>query len=263
MSQRFEKQGFENKVVIVTGASAGIGLAAAQQFANQGAAVMICARNQQGLEQAQQQIGGQVQTMALDLADDEAMPHLIEHTVKQFGRLDVLVNNAAVTRHKMINAMSLENWRKNFGVTVDATFVGTQAAMQIMAKQQSGGAIVNVSSSCSTKATFGVSGYSAAKAAMESFSRCAAIEGAALGVRVNTVVPGSVATAASEAAVQGNQKIQDAIHATIPMQRSATADEVANAIVFLASDQASFITGVELPVDGGKLAQLYVPTTLV
>jgi len=175
----------------------------------------------------------------------------------------VLVNNAAVTRHRTIEHMSLEQWRKNFSVTADATFIGTKTAMGIMAEQEKGGAIVNVSSSCGSRATVGVSGYSAAKAAANSFSNCAAMEGAALGVRVNSVVPGSVVTAASEAAVSGNEKVQQAINATIPMQRSGQPEEIAAAILFLASDDASFITGVELPVDGGKLAQLYVPTTLV
>ncbi len=254
---------FNNKVVIVTGASAGIGLAAAKQFANEGAKVIICARGEEKLAAAAKEIGNGCTYKALDLEDTQAFATLIEDTAEKYGRLDVLVNNAAVTRHKTIDAMTLELWRKNFAVTADATFIGTKTAMAIMAKQEQGGAIVNVSSSCGSRATVGVSGYSAAKAAADSFSNCAAMEGAAQGIRVNSVIPGSVATAASEAAVAGNQKIQDAIHATIPMGRSATPEEVSAAICFLASDEASFITGVELPVDGGKLAQLYVPTTLI
>ena len=257
---------FEDKVAIVTGSSLGIGLSAAAGFAAEGAHVVLCARNAERLKEAADKIlstGGKVSFRAVDLEDTDAFKALIEDTAAEHGRLDVLVNNAAVTRHKMISAMTLEQWRKNFSVTADATFVGTKTAMAIMAKQEQGGAIVNVSSSCGSKATVGVSGYSAAKAAADSFSNCAAMEGAAQGIRVNSVVPGSVATAASEAAVAGNQHIQDAIHATIPMQRSGRPEEIAAAILFLASDDASFITGVELPVDGGKLAQLYVPTTLV
>lgn len=257
---------FEGKVAIVTGSSLGIGLSAAQGFAAEGAHVVLCARNAERLKEAAQLItddGGKVSFRAVDLEDTDSFKALIEDTAAEHGRLDVLVNNAAVTRHKMISAMTLEQWRKNFSVTADATFVGTKTAMSIMAKQEQGGAIVNVSSSCGAKATIGVSGYSAAKAAADSFSNCAAMEGATQGIRVNSVVPGSVATAASEAAVAGNESVQDAIHATIPMQRSGRPEEIAAAILFLASDEASFITGVELPVDGGKLAQLYVPTTLV
>lgn len=260
------KNRFEDKVVIVTGSSLGIGFAAAQGFAQEGAHVVLCARNEQRLVDATkniQSLGGAASYRAIDLEDTSTFKTLIDETADEHGRLDVLVNNAAVTRHKMISAMTLEQWRKNFSVTADATFVGTKAAMAIMSKQGTGGAIVNVSSSCGSRATIGVSGYSAAKAAADSFSNCAAMEGAAVGVRVNSVVPGSVATAASEAAVSGNQKMQDAINVTIPMQRSGQPEEIAAAILFLASDDASFITGVELPVDGGKLAQLYVPTTLV
>jgi len=257
---------FENKVVIVTGGSAGIGFAAAKKFAEEGAYVVICARNADHLMQAAEAIrasGGQCDYHAIDLEDTHGFQQLIEQTAEDHGRLDVLVNNAAVTRHKTIDAMTLELWRKNFVVTADATFIGTKTAMAIMGLQESGGAIVNVSSSCGSRATIGVSGYSAAKAAADSFSNCAAMEGARKNIRVNSVVPGSVATAASEAAVAGNQAVQDAIHDTIPMGRSGTPDEIAAAILFLASDEASFITGVELPVDGGKLAQLYVPTTLI
>ncbi len=257
---------FENKVVIVTGGSEGIGLATAQQFAAEGAQVVICARNEDKLKAAVESIreqNGRCEYQVLDLEDTESFSAMIQTVAEQHGRLDVLVNNAAVTRHRTIEHMTLELWRKNFCVTADATFVGTKTAMAIMAEQSNGGAIVNVSSSCGSRATIGVSGYSAAKAAADSFSNCAAMEGAANNVRVNSVVPGSVATAASEAAVAGNEQIQDAINKTIPMQRSGRPEEVAAAICFLASDQASFITGVELPVDGGKLAQLYVPTTLI
>ena len=260
------RQRFSDKVAIVTGSSLGIGFAAAQGFAAEGAHVVLCARDVEKLRNAAKQIeqaGGSVNYQAIDLEDTDAFKALIEHTAEQHGRLDVLVNNAAVTRHRTIDQMSLENWRKNFCVTADATFLGTKTAMAIMAKQEQGGAIVNVSSSCGSRAAVGVSGYSAAKAAADSFSNCAAMEGATKGIRVNSVVPGSVVTAASEAAVAGIQQIQDAINATIPMQRSGKPEEIAAAILFLASDEASFITGVELPVDGGKLAQLYVPTTLI
>lgn len=260
------KQRFSDKVVIVTGSSLGIGYSTAFAFAAEGAHVVLCARDEQRLEKAAAEIeksGGSVSFKSVDLEQTEDFRQLIEHTAEQHGRLDVLVNNAAVTRHRTIDTMSLEQWRKNFSVTADATFIGTKTAMAIMSEQEQGGAIVNVSSSCGSRATVGVSGYSAAKAAQDSFSNCAAMEGATKGVRVNSVVPGSVVTAASEAAVAGNAQVQDAINATIPMQRSGRPEEVAAAILFLASDEASFITGVELPVDGGKLAQLYVPTTLI
>ena len=255
---------FVDKVVIVTGSSYGIGFAAAQSFAREGAHVVICARGAEKLEAAATLIrreGGAVTAVLLDLTDLESFQELIKDTAQKHGRLDVLVNNAAVTRHGMISGMSLDNWRKNFSVTADATFIGTKTAMAIMAKQGSG-SIVNVSSSCGSKAAIGVAGYSAAKAAMTHFSNCAAMEVAAQGVRINTVIPGSVDTPANQAAAGGNQNVVDALNAAIPMKRSGRPEELAAAITFLASDDASFITGVELPVDGGKLAELYVPALL-
>lgn len=255
---------FTDKVVIVTGGSSGIGLATAAAFAREGAFVSICARNQETLDSARDEIqksGFDVVTTSIDIADTSAFQDFIENTAGTAGHLDVLVNNAAVIRHGLISDMSLDRWRKNFSVTADATFVGTKTAMAIMLKQ-SGGAIVNVSSSCGSAAASGVAGYSAAKAAMTHFSNCAAMEGATKGVRINTVVPGSIDTPSNRAAIGGDKDIAKILDEAIPMKRSGTPEEVAAAILFLASDEASFITGVELPVDGGKLAELYVPTLL-
>ena len=255
---------FENRVVIVTGGSSGIGLATARGFAREGAHVVICARNAarlHGAADAIRQAGGSVSATVLDLTDLDGFSALVSETAKACGRLDVLVNNAAVTRHGMISRLSLDSWRKNFSVTVDATFVGTRAALDFMCAQGSG-TVINVSSSCGSKAAKGMAGYSAAKAAMNQFANCAAIEVADRGVRVNTVIPGSIDTPAIRAATGGDQAIIDQLESAIPMRRSGRPEEVAAAILFLASDEASFITGVELPVDGGKLAELYVPALL-
>ncbi len=255
---------FEDRVVIVTGSSYGIGRAAAEAFAREGAHVVICARGREKLEEACDAIrakGGEVTAQQIDLTDLDAFARLINDTAGTHGRLDVLVNNAAVTRHGPIATMSVDNWRKNFSVTADATFVGTREAMKIMIKQGNG-AIVNVSSSCGSRAAKGVAGYSAAKAALTRFTSCAAMEAAAHNVRINTVIPGSVDTPANQAAAQGDAEILATLEAAIPMQRSGRPEELAAAILFLASDEASFITGAELPVDGGKLAELYVPAVL-
>lgn len=255
---------FEKKVAIVTGSSYGIGRATAEALALEGAHVVICARGQEKLDEAAEAIradGGSVTATAIDLADLDAFAKLVNDTAEEHGRLDVLVNNATLTRHGPIATMSVDNWRKNFAVTADATFVGTREAMKIMIKQGHG-AIVNVSSSCGSRAAMGVAGYSAAKAALTRFTSCAAMEAAAYNVRINTVIPGSVDTPASQAATQGNQDVIDTLEAAIPMRRSGRPEELAAAILFLASDEASFITGAELPVDGGKLAELYVPASL-
>jgi NAD(P)-dependent dehydrogenase (short-subunit alcohol dehydrogenase family) len=255
---------FEDNVVIVTGSSYGIGRAAAEGFAEEGAHVVICARGQEKLDEAADAIrakGGKVTAQAIDLNDLDAFAKLIIDTAEQHGRLDVLVNNATLTRHGPIATMSVDNWRKNFSVTADATFVGTREAMKIMIKQGRG-SIVNVSSSCGSRSAMGVAGYSAAKAALTRFTSCAAMEAAAYNVRINTVIPGSVDTPASQAATQGDKDIIETLENAIPMKRSGRPEELAAAILFLASDEASFITGAELPVDGGKLAELYVPAVL-
>ena len=255
---------FEGRVAVVTGASSGIGLATATALACEGAHVVICARREEPLRAAVAEIyraGGSAAFSVLDLADLDAFERLVRDTAQQHDRLDVLVNNAAVTRHGNIGDTDVETWRRNFSVIVDATFVGTRAALSVMCPQGSG-SIVNVSSSCGSRAARGVSGYSAAKAAMNQFSQCAAMEAAEHNVRVNTVVPGSIVTPAMLAAAGGRSEVIERLEAAIPMQRSGRPEEVAAAIAFLASDEASFITGIELPVDGGKLAELYVPASL-
>ncbi len=178
-----------------------------------------------------------------------------EATARRPGRLDVLVNNAMAYTWGAIEATSTTDWRANFTTSVDGTFWGTRTAMQLMKAQPQGGSIVNLASICGTLGTAWMAGYSAAKAAVINFSRAAAAEGAAAGIRVNVVIPAVVETPATagmladEAARRNTEKL-------IPMGRVGRADELADAILFLASDEASYITGAALPVDGGRSAVL-------
>jgi len=171
------------------------------------------------------------------------------------GRLDVLVNNAMAYTFGGLDQMTSEDWHANFRTTVDATFWGTRTAVRLM-KQSGGGAIVNLASICGVFGTAWMSGYSAAKAAVINFSRAVASEGAAVNIRCNVVVPGVVHTPATEQML-GDVKARANTEKLIPMRRVGRAEELANAVLFLASDEASYITGACLAVDGGRSADLY------
>lgn len=246
----------QGKVAFVTGAGTGIGAATALRLAQEGATVVICGRRQAPLDEVVAQIqaaGGKAEAVQADVSDEAGFTAAIEAAAQRHGRLDVLVNNAMAYSWGSIEDTSTADWHSNFSTSVDGTFWGTRAAMKLMKAQ--GGSIINVSSICGLLGTAQMSGYSAAKAAVINFSRAAAAEGAAQGIRVNVVIPAVVETPATagmlsdEASRQNTEKL-------IPMGRVGQPEELANAILFLASDEASYITGAALPVDGGRSAVL-------
>ena len=256
-----QAQRYEGKVAIVTGGSMGIGRSTVLQLAAEGAHVVACARRQPRLDELAaevEQLPGSYSGVALDVADIEGFAQLIADTAAQHGRLDLLVNNAPSVIGGMIVDQSIDQWRANFGVSVESVFVGTQAAFKVMIPQGSG-SIVNISSVSSLRAGLAAGAYSAAKAAVNQFTQCAAMEGAPHNVRVNVVAPGAVMTPGLEASTMKNKAMQDAMAGSIPLQRIGLPEEMAEAVCFLGSDEASFITGVVLPVDGGKAPQLHVP----
>ncbi len=252
---------FAGKVAIVTGGSMGIGRATALQLAREGAHVVACARRLPRLEQLAAEIeafGGSFTPVELDVGNLDAFADLIAGTAQQHGRLDLLVNNAPSVIGGTVLDQSIEDWRANFGVSVESVFIGVQAAMRIMVPQGFG-AIVNISSVSSLRAGEAAGAYSAAKAAVNQFSLCAAMEAGPHNVRVNVVAPGAVETPGLDASVMKNEAMKKLMGDAIPMKRIGTAEEMAEAICFIGSDDASFINGVVLPVDGGKTPQLYVP----
>lgn len=255
-------QDLTGQVAIVTGGSDGIGLATAALLARRGAQVVICGRRQEQLDLARAQIdgeGGKVEAVQLDVTDFPAFEAMIADVAARHGRLDMLVNNAMSTHYAPISKLSLDHWRKDFAVNSEAVFVGTKAAMAVMAKQGKG-SIVNISSTTAIRAMPNYSSYSASKAALIQFTAVAAMEGARQGIRVNAIVPGQVNTAATaDFAIKAPELAAKTAEA-IPMGRGGKPEELAEAIVFMLSDAASYITGVALPVDGGKAAQLYIPS---
>mgnify|MGYP000023214884 FL=1 len=255
-------QDLTGQVAIVTGGSDGIGLATAALLVRRGAKVVICGRRQEQLDIARAHIeaeGGTVEAVQLDVTDFPAFEALISDVAARHGRLDMLVNNAMSVHYAPISKLTLDHWRKDFAVNTEAVFIGTKAAMAVMAKQGKG-SIVNISSTTGIRAMANYASYSASKAALIQFTAVAAMEGALQGIRVNAIVPGQVNTAATADFAIKAPELASKTAGAIPMGRGGKPEELAEAIVFMLSDAASYITGVALPVDGGKSAQLYIPS---
>ena len=246
----------EGKVAFVTGGGSGIGAATAERFAQEGATVVICGRRKEPLEEVVAKIkaaGGKAEAVVADVGQEAQIVGALEQTAKNHGGLDILVNNAMAYTWGGIEAMSTQDWQANFSTSVDGTFWGTRTALKLM--KEKGGSVVNISSICGTLGTPYMSGYSAAKAAVINFSRAAAAEGAPTGVRVNVVIPAVVETP-STAGMLADEASRKTTEKLIPMGRVGQSIELANAILFLASDEASYVTGAALPVDGGRSAVL-------
>ncbi|MBS0292083.1 MAG: SDR family oxidoreductase [Proteobacteria bacterium] len=246
----------QGKVAFVSGGGSGIGAATARRMAREGATVVICGRRQEPLDAVVEQIrtaGGKAEAVIADVGNEAQYVGAIEDVAKRHGKLDILVNNAMAYTWGAIDQMSTADWHANFQTTVDGTFWGTRAALRLM--KDKGGSIINVSSICGQLGVSCMAGYSAAKAAVDNFSRAAAAEGAPHGVRVNVVIPAVVETPAT-AGMLATDESRKATEKLIPMGRVGQPDDLAHAIVFLASDEAAYITGASLPVDGGRSAVL-------
>lgn len=248
----------QGRIAFVSGGGSGIGAATAIRLAEEGAHVVICGRRREPLDAVVAQIqaaGGSAEAVQADVGQEAEYVGAIEGAAQRHGRLDVLVNNAMAYTWGALDEMSTADWRANFSTTVDGSFWGTRTALKLMKAAGQGGSIINVSSICGQLGTAWMSGYSAAKAAVDNFSRAAAAEGAPYGVRVNVVVPAVVETPAT-AGMLADETGRKNTEKLIPMGRVGQPRELANAILFLASDEASYITGASLPVDGGRSAVL-------
>ena len=244
------------KVALVTGGGTGIGAATAIRFAQEGATVVVCGRRKEPLDAVVAQItaaGGKAEAVQADVSNEAAYTAAIEGAAQRHGRLDVLVNNAMAFSWGDIENTSTADWHSNIATSVDGTFWGTRAAMKLMKGR--GGSIINLSSICGLQGTAAMAGYSAAKAAVIGFSRAAAAEGALQGIRVNVVIPAVVETPGT-AGMLSDATMRQNTEKLIPMGRVGQPEELANAILFLASDEASYVTGAALPVDGGRSAVL-------
>jgi len=251
----------KGRVMMVTGASDGIGGATARRLASEGAHVVMIARRADHLEEAAEAIhrdGGSVETHCLDVADTDGLDQLIVDTAARHGRLDGLVNNAARSSMGAVVDASDSEWCDAFAVNAHAPFVATRAALRVMTRQKAG-SIVNIASTNGRRAMKNMAVYSATKAALIQFSKVAAMEAAPHGVRVNALAPGMVMTPSNTNFFREMPDILAQVVATIPAGRAAQPEEIAGAIRFLLSDDSTFVNGICLDVDGGKAAQLYMP----
>jgi glucose 1-dehydrogenase len=240
------------KVAIVTGASSGIGYAIAQLFAQNGAAVAIDyvahADDAQQLVREIEAAGGRAIALEGDVSDASAVESLVATTVEKFGRLDILVNNAAIEQAAPLLETDEADWDRTIAVNLKGPFLCLQAAARRM--QNDGGSIVNISSIHEDTPFPEHTPYVAAKGGLRMLMRNAALELAQHGIRVNNVAPGAIATPINAATLADPAKVKR-LGAIVPQQRMGEPDEVAQVVLFLASDRASYVTGSTYYVDGG------------
>ena len=246
---------FDNRVAIITGAASGIGLASARQLASEGAKVLLADRSPQG-EQAAAELraqGHDARFMAADVSDELQVAALVEAAVAAWGRLDVMVANAGISGRGVTDKTALSDWERVLAVNLTGVFLCAKHAIPAM-RTSGGGAIISTASIVGLVGVAGALPYSAAKGAVVNMTRTMALDCAGDGIRVNTVCPGFI-DAAMEGLADRNQEQAARLVALHPLGRLGTAQDVAKAIAFLGSDDASFITGTALVVDGGYTAR--------
>jgi 3-oxoacyl-[acyl-carrier protein] reductase len=240
------------KVALVTGASRGIGRAIARTLATAGAQVVITSRGDAAQAVADEitQAGGQALALAADVSDAAAIAGVVDRILDAYGRLDVLVNNAGITRDQLLLRMKRDDWDAVIATNLTGTFVCTQAVLKTMVRQRAG-RIISISSVVGQSGNPGQTNYAATKAGIIGFSKALAREVASRNITVNVVAPGLIDTDMTR---EISSDAQASWTSNIPLGRLGTPDDVAAAVCFLASDAASYITGQVLAVNGGMYA---------
>ena len=242
---------FKGQVAIVTGAGRGIGRAIALQFAEEGARVACVSRTEQNAQNVANEINAlradAAKAYAVDVADHPAVQKVGGKILEDFGKADILVNNAGVRRDALVMRMSLEDWDAVIGTNLRGAFSFTQAIVRAMTKKRCG-RIINISSVIGLMGNAGQTNYAASKAGLIGFTKSLARELASRNITVNAVAPRFVTT---DMTAGLSEDVKKTIHAKIPLGRTATPEEIANAVTFLASAEAGYITGQVLCVDGG------------
>lgn len=241
----------EGKVAFITGGASGMGEMMVKRFAEEGAKVIAADINETALQEKWGHLED-VLPVRLNVAEDAEWKTAMERGIEHFGKLDILVNNAGVSTEKQLDDVTLEDWRKLLDINSFGTFLGMKYALTYMKEAQSG-AIVNISS-YTALIGMGLNPYSASKGAVRAISKAAAADFGQYGIRVNTVFPGVIETPMTQALEESKEFVQGLIRMT-PLQRLGLPEDVANAVLFLASDEASYITGAELVIDGGYSAR--------
>ncbi len=243
-------QRFDGKTVLITGASRGIGMACAQHFASQGAWVITAQRGASDL----------FENIPIDLTEISACKRLIEATIEKTGQLDVLVNNAGVMMESTIEEMALEDWQKTVELNLTVPFLLTKYALPYLKKSR--GSIVNIGSIEGLGSNPGHAAYCASKAGLHGLTRAIAVDHGMDGIRCNAVAPGWIDTEFNEAFIEATDnpaKFRKTVAGIHPVGRTGTPGDVAKLVLFLASDDADFITGQIYRVDGGRTSKLSLP----
>ncbi|MGH3644968.1 MAG: SDR family NAD(P)-dependent oxidoreductase [Mycobacterium sp.] len=250
-----DRTSLTGKVAIVTGAASGIGRASALLLAKRGASVVIGDLDEAGGKETASLIGDSALFVSTDVSDEDSFQDLVRSTLAEFGRLDIAHNNAAIyLTGENIADTDKKTWDRVIAINLTGTFLGLRAEIPAMLKT-GGGSIVNMSSVAGLVAQPGQPGYVPSKHGVIGLTKAAAIEYSGQGIRVNAVLPGPTRTPMTQQLIDGDPEFLGQLTAAIPIQRLGEPDDIAEAVAWLASDAASFVTGVALPVDGGFTAQ--------
>tara|TARA_R110002110_G_scaffold70800_1_gene189487 strand:+ start:18336 stop:19154 length:819 start_codon:yes stop_codon:yes gene_type:complete len=248
----------KDKVAIISGGAGGFGAAAARLFASEGARVAVADISEEAGTNLAKEIcetGGVAKFFKIDVTQPAEWETLVAQTVDRFGKLDILINNAGISHLAMTDPMSVDGWKTLMDVNANSVFYGTRAALPAMITS-GGGSIVNVSSLYGILGSPGHSGYNASKGAVRALTKATAVTHGSHGIRANSIHPGVMQPMQSGGAVDERVlKMRNQFAKMTPLGRMGQPSDVANAMLFLASDESSYITGAELVIDGGLMAQ--------
>lgn len=239
----------ENKIAVVTGGMGGIGTAVCKRLKEEGATVVaVCHTSKDDqIESWQEENGKDIEVLTGDVSSEEDSARIMNSIMEKHGRVDILVNCAGITRDTTFKKMDADQWESVINTNLNSVYYVTRPVWNSMV-DNGFGRVINVASVNGQRGQFGQANYAAAKAGMHGVTMSLAYEGAAKGVTVNTVSPGYIETAMTAAM---RDDVREAIVAGVPMRRMGTPEEIASAIAYLASDESTYITGVNLPVNGG------------
>ena len=248
----------EGKTALVTGAASGIGLQTSIRLAEEGALVMMTDINhEEGLQQAEK-LGANATFLKIDITEEEEWISVLDETVKRLDRLDILVNSAGMVLIADVEQITLEDWRKVHAVNLDGTFLGCKHGVRVM-KEFGAGSIINLSSVSGMIGGFNLAAYNSSKGAVRMLTKSVALHcaRAGYGIRCNSIHPTFIETPMLESMILDSpdpEKARQTLVRQVPLRRIGKPDDVANMIVYLASDESTFVTGTEMVIDGGVIA---------
>ena len=249
----------EGKTALVTGASSGIGLQTSMRLAEEGARVMMTDINLEEGRQQAEKLGATATFLKLDITEEEEWISVLDETVKRFDRLDILVNSAGMVLIADVEQITLEDWKKVHAVNLDGTFLGCKHGVRVM-KEFGAGSIINLSSVSGMIGGFNLAAYNSSKGAVRMLTKSVALHcaRAGYGIRCNSIHPTFIETPMLESMILDSpdpEKARQTLVRQVPLRRIGKPDDVANMIVYLASDESTFVTGTEMVIDGGVIAQ--------